>query len=145
MFKLLAIATIIFVVFNAFSSLPYNSNEILEAINQVRIENNLPALINSSVLENTASQKIDEIEKDQNFNHADWNKKIKDKLPTFKFIGENLAKNQPDLKTLIKAWLESPLHKQNILDKEFKKSGIAVRKISLDGAEQLIVVQHFSD
>jgi uncharacterized protein YkwD len=145
MFKLLAIATIIFVIFNAFSSLPYNSNEILEAINQARIENNLPVLINSSILENTASQKIDDIERDQNFNHADWNKKIKDKLPAFKFIGENLARNQKDLKTLIKAWLESPLHRQNILDKEFKKSGIAVRKINLDGAEQLIVVQHFSD
>jgi len=31
------------------------------------------------------------------------------------------------------------------MDKEFKKSGIAVRKINLDGVEQLIVVQHFSD
>ncbi len=70
MFKLLTIATIIFIIFNAFPSLPYNSNEILEAINQVRIENNLPALINSSILENTASQKIDEIEKDQNFNDS---------------------------------------------------------------------------
>ena len=61
MLKLLAVATIIFIVFNAFPSLPYNPGDVLTAINEVRMENNLPIFESINILEDTALQKIDEI------------------------------------------------------------------------------------
>jgi uncharacterized protein YkwD len=144
MFKLLAIGTIIFIVFNFFPSLPYNSGDVLTAINKVRIDNNLPAFEYYSILEDTASQKIDEIESTQKAEHgSNWSVKIKEKIPNYKVTGENMAQSYDDVESLVKAWLESPLHKKNILDKDYTKTGIAIKKINLNGKEQIAVVQHF--
>lgn len=144
MFKLLAVATIIFIVFNAFPSLLYNSGDVLSAINKVRMENNLPALEYYNVLEETAFQKIDEIESTQKAEHGlNWSVKIKEKVPNYKEVGENMAQGYDNTESLVKAWLESPSHKANILNPNYTKTGIAVKKITLNGQEQIAVVQHF--
>ena len=144
MFKLLAVATIIFIVFNAFPSLPYNSSDVLTAINKVRIDNNLPIFKSINILEDTALQKIDEIESTQKAEHgSNWSVKIKEKVPNYKEVGENMAQGYDDVESLVKAWLESPLHKANILNPNYTKTGIAIKKITLNGKEQIAVVQHF--
>lgn len=41
-------------------------------------------------------------------------------------VGENVAFNQPDAKTLLKAWMDSPGHRENILNKSFAAIGIGI-------------------
>lgn len=142
--KYIAILILFIWVITSFSSLPYNSNDILIAINKVRVENNLPILEAYSVLEQTALQKINEIESTQKAEHGlNWSVKIKEKIPNYKVTGENMAQGYNNVESLVKAWLDSPLHKKNILDKSYTKTGITIKKITLNGIEQYAVVQHF--
>lgn len=42
------------------------------------------------------------------------------------YAGENLGYSKLDAEKLIKAWMDSPDHRKNILDSNFKKVGIAL-------------------
>ncbi len=43
-------------------------------------------------------------------------------------VGENVAYNQADAESLLKAWMESPPHRENILKKQFTEIGVGVAK-----------------
>jgi len=60
---------------------------------------------------------------------------------SYQFAGENLAKNFNQPEALIKAWLRSPLHKQNLLDDKYREIGVAVVRGRLQGVETNLVVQ----
>src|SRR4051812_46532866 len=59
-------------------------------------------------------------------------------------VGENLAlgvfKNEQDL---IDAWMASPGHKENILNKEWREIGVAVVIGKYEGVEEYFAVQEF--
>lgn len=61
----------------------------------------------------------------------------------YKFAGENLAIGFLDSIEVHDAWLDSPTHKENILNKNFKEIGIAVLKGEFEGRETNVVVQLF--
>ncbi len=61
----------------------------------------------------------------------------------FTFAGENLAKNFYSSDEVVKAWMNSPSHRDNLLNSKYKDIGIAVVEGNLDGQKTTIVVQEF--
>ena len=57
-------------------------------------------------------------------------------------IGENLAAGQETAADVMRVWMESPTHRDNILEPSFKDIGIAVRSL---GGETLYWVVEFGD
>lgn len=61
----------------------------------------------------------------------------------FTFAGENLAKNFYSSEEIVKAWMESPTHRDNLLNANYKDVGIAVVEGTLNGQKTVLVVQEF--
>ena len=59
------------------------------------------------------------------------------------YAGENLARDFNDAGAVVNAWMNSPSHKGNLLDRNFKEIGVAVENGRLDGREGILVVQMF--
>lgn len=57
--------------------------------------------------------------------------------------GENLARDFSSADDIVKAWMASPTHRQNLLDKRYKEMGLAVKDGFINGVETTIVVQMF--
>ncbi len=58
--------------------------------------------------------------------------------------GENLARDFANTESMIAAWMKSPSHRANILDRRFKEIGIGVVNGTLGGVKTTLVVQHFA-
>jgi len=59
------------------------------------------------------------------------------------YAGENLARDFGDSDSVVKAWMESPTHRENIMSGRYAEIGIAVVNGILKGQETTLVVQHF--
>jgi hypothetical protein len=61
----------------------------------------------------------------------------------YRYAGENLARDFSDATSVVSAWMNSPSHKENIINPNYKEIGIGVVEGSLAGVETTIVVQFF--
>jgi len=61
----------------------------------------------------------------------------------FSYAGENLAVNFSDSQDVTDAWLNSPLHRANILNDKFTQIGIATAQGTYNGKDAVFVVQLF--
>ncbi len=61
----------------------------------------------------------------------------------FTYAGENLARNFNASSEVMDAWMNSPSHKENILNSHYTNIGIAVVNGVLNGQETTLVVQEF--
>lgn len=61
----------------------------------------------------------------------------------YQHAGENLARDFSSPKDVVAAWMASPTHKANILDKRYQDIGIAVMDGYINGVETTLVVQMF--
>ena len=61
----------------------------------------------------------------------------------YRYAGENLARDFPDASTAVNAWMNSPTHKENILNPNYKEIGIGVVEGNLAGTETTVIVQFF--
>lgn len=62
---------------------------------------------------------------------------------TYKFAGENLAKDFDTSVSVIEAWMASPSHRANLLNSGYKDIGIVAVNGTLLGEETTLVVQMF--
>ncbi len=119
--------------------------EIIQEVNAIRQEYNIPPLRENHLLTLAAYEKAEDMARNKYFAHTSptgipfyyW---IEQKGYLYTFAGENLAKNFTSTKQLIKAWMESPTHKENITDPDFCDIGIATRKLPQEGT---LVVEFF--
>lgn len=61
----------------------------------------------------------------------------------YQYAGENLARDFSDVPSAVNAWMNSPTHKENILNPHYKEIGIGVVEGTLSGANTTIIVQFF--
>ncbi len=61
----------------------------------------------------------------------------------FTFAGENLAKNFYKSDEVVTAWMNSPTHRDNLLNSHYRDIGIAVVDGVLNGQKTTLVVQEF--
>ncbi len=62
---------------------------------------------------------------------------------TYRYAGENLARDFSDPKSIVQAWLNSPTHRDNLLNSRYEDIGVAVVDGTLEGKDTTLVVQMF--
>jgi hypothetical protein len=97
-----------------------------------------------------AELKTDDMFKNQYFEHVSpidgrdvtfWAGEVKYQ---YSYIGENLAMgNFQNEKELVQAWMDSPGHRENILNLNYTQIGVAAKKGMIDGHNTWIAVQIF--
>jgi len=130
--------------------LELDPKKIIEFTNEARTKNNLPPLKENQLLNQSAYLKAKEMLELQYFAHeSPSGKKLENWLSevgySYLIAGENLAMgNFPSEKILVDAWLQSPGHRENILNPRFDEIGVAVLKGNFQGKETLLAVAHYA-
>lgn len=158
--SLIAIASL-FIVFQAILNyfpsvkpnvLGYASNisiqDVVSLTNQKRAESGLPALaLNQSLSAAAYTKGRDMIDRDY-WAHVSpdgtqpW-KFFSDFGYKYRYAGENLARDFSTANSAVDAWMNSPTHKENILNPKYKEIGIGVVEGDLAGSDTTIIVQFF--
>lgn len=122
--------------------------EVVNLTNQKRAALGLSALSLNQTLSSAAYTKgRDMIDKDY-WAHVSpdgtqpW-KFFKDFNYRYRYAGENLARDFSNANEAVNAWMNSPTHKENILNPKYKEIGIGVVEGDLAGSDTTIIVQFF--
>ncbi len=125
-----------------------NVTELFNNTNKARIKNGLSPLTYSPILAKAAEKKAKDMFEDNYWAHiapdgtTPWDF-IKGEGYTYTYAGENLAKDFDKSSSVVKAWLNSPTHRENLLNPNYTEIGFAVVNGILDGEETTLVVQMF--
>lgn len=112
------------------ANLSKEEEETLNAINEYRRENGLSELKAISKLQDVAKIKAEDIVENEYFSHNSANlgtpfEMLKNNDVKYKCAGENLAGSTTPEKA-VEAWIDSPAHRDNILDADYEYTGIYV-------------------
>ena len=61
----------------------------------------------------------------------------------YQYAGENLARDFSNANDAVNAWMNSPTHRENILNSKYKEIGIGVVEGNLAGVDTTVIVQFF--
>ncbi len=122
-----------------------NSQQLLRLTNVERGNADLMPLVSSDKLTKAAELKLQDMFEAQYWSHIApdgtkpwvWFKKAG---YDYSVAGENLAKNYESADSTIAAWMASPEHRKNILDKQFVEVGFAIGIDVLDGKTTTVIV-----
>jgi uncharacterized protein YkwD len=124
------------------------SSVLVDLTNDARKVDNLPILALNDKLTSAAQLKANDMAESGYFAHTSpegvtpWHW-FNEAEYTFVFAGENLAVDFTESEDVENAWLNSPKHRENILDPRFQEIGIAVKPGIYQGHETTFVVQMF--
>lgn len=124
------------------------SKVLIDITNKNRIENSLPILTENKKLYFAASLKAKDMLDNQYFAHESpsglkpWYF-LDIANYDYVYAGENLAINHTENTQTGRAWMDSPLHRKNILDNNFKEIGISAYSGNYEGRDTVFVVQMF--
>lgn len=145
--SLLVILTGIFLLPNIAYFSDITSQNLIELTNEERVKAGLSLLTANQLLAQAAYQKAQDILEQQSFQHnikeqkfSNW---IRDAGYRYSYVGENLAIDFITAEGVTTAWFNSPAHKKNLLDPNFKEIGIAVTSGEFQGQDTILVVQIF--
>lgn len=120
---------------------------LVKLTNQQRSLVGAKFLTTNELLAKAAYDKAQAIFSAQTFQHNFGDRKfsawIKDAEYNYTFVGENLAMDFITTEGVIDAWLNSPTHKDNLLNTYFTEVGIAVVKGEWQGRNTTLIVQIF--
>ena len=124
-------------------------NSLLTEVNQERTKANLPPLVINKELNQAALAKAQDMFNDQYWAHVAPDGKqawdfIKEAKYVYKYAGENLARDFNNSDEVVAAWMASPTHRENIMNKDFAQMGLAVVDGNLKGFNTTLVVQLFA-
>ena len=135
---------------NNIDNIKLSSKNVISITNKYRTENgNLVVLIENSKLDFSAEKKLQDMFVKGYFEHVspegvgvgDLGNQIGYE---YIIIGENLALgNFKNDQSLVDAWMASPGHRANILNKRYTEIGVAVGRGVYNGKNVWISVQHF--
>lgn len=124
------------------------SEEIIELSNQERVKKDLKPIRANQFLTKAAKNKGDFLKQRQIFSHNTEEKKFSDWVSKvgydYLYVGENLALDFSDSEDVVQAWMNSPLHKKNLLYPEYKEVGVAVIEGYNKDSSSILVVQIFA-
>lgn len=123
-------------------------NDLFFLTNKARVENGLPVLQLSPELSSAAQKKADDMFAKNYWahfapgeNNTPW-VFIRNSGYDYLYAGENLAKGYTDSKSVVDAWMASKMgHRENILGKNYKDIGFAVKEGKINGEDTVLVVQ----
>lgn len=122
--------------------------DLLNGTNQERRSQNLADLQINDQLSQAAFLKAQDMFANNYWAHtspagvAPW-KWFADTGYNYSVAGENLAKNYPTADATVQAWMNSPSHRENILNDKYVDVGFAVVDGTLDGRATTLVVAFY--
>lgn len=124
------------------------SNALIDETNENRMTNDLPALHENSLLDTAAQLKANNMATNNYFAHTSptgltpwyW---FGQAGYNFEYAGENLAVNFSDSQDVTNAWMNSPEHRENILDANYNDIGMATAQGTFQGRPAVYVVELF--
>ena len=122
---------------------------VIRWTNSQREKNGLPPLKENVKLDASAAIKAEDMFQNQYFAHESSTgvgvgDLVKEVDYEFIIIGENLALgNFKNDETLVQAWMDSPGHRENILNIKYTEIGVAVIRGKYEGRTVWMAVQHF--
>lgn len=125
-----------------------STQQIINETNKKRAEKGLPQLRENQNLSQAAYLKAQNMFEENYWAHFSpsgkdpW-KFILSSGYKFSYAGENLAKNFYNSEDAVDAWMNSPSHRENILNPQYQDIGIAVVDGVLQGQKTTLVVQMF--
>lgn len=147
LFLLLSVTSYLVIRKTAFGTL-VASSILIDFTNETRKELGIPPLIRNNLLQISSLEKARELSSLGYFSHsspdgsAPW-KFFRSAKYDYDFAGENLALNFPTSRKVHEGWLNSPKHRDNIVDPRFQEIGISVITSLYKEEPVLFVVQHF--
>ena len=124
------------------------TNVLVDLANKNRVGNNVAPLTRNTKLDNAASMKATDMINKNYFAHfapdgtSPWYF-IQEAGYNFSYAGENLAIDFTSENDIDNAWMNSPLHKENLLNSNFKELGLAAKEGVRNGVDTVYVVQMF--
>ena len=121
---------------------------LINLINEERTKNNLCLLESNPILDNAAEYKAQDMLEYNYFEHTSpsgitpwhWFEKAN---YNYVFAGENLAIGFLESEEVYSAWMNSPSHKANLMNPDYKELGIAVIDGNFNGSQTSVIVQTF--
>lgn len=121
---------------------------LVDLANQDRNQENVSVLSVNPILVEAAQKKANDMAEKSYFAHTSpegvtpwfWFREVG---YDYVYAGENLAVNFTETVDVHEAWLASPTHRQNILDRRFTEIGIATAEGFYKGRKATFVVQMF--
>ena len=123
-------------------------SSLLDQTNQVRLLNGVKALRINNKLNQAAYLKAQDMFAKQYWSHnapdgtEPW-KWLGDVKYNYDEAGENLAKNFVSTNTVMTAWMNSPEHRDNILNSSYKDVGFAIVSGELSGTPTSLIVAFY--
>lgn len=122
---------------------------LVDLTNEDRREHNRDRLRFNSTLTKAAQMKANHMAENGYFTHDSpsgvtpwyWFREVG---YSYREAGENLAVDFTDSKHLTDAWMDSRLHRENILEEDFTEIGIATARGQYKGRQSVFVVQLFA-
>ena len=123
-------------------------NEIFTKINEQRKKSSKSMFVENKLLSDAANKKLEDMFQKNYWDHTSPEGQkawvfIDETGYSYTLAGENLARGFITADGMVSAWMQSPTHKKNILDKEFAETGIAVGNGVIDGKSVTVAVQLF--
>lgn len=129
---------------------PFDKTQVVNLVNKVRVDKQLPALKPNSDLEAAALNRANSLCQQNYFGHIDpqgrrFNIYVKEAGYNYKDTGENLAHGYVIIEHMVKAWVNSPSHYANIINPNYTETGVGsiICTEFQDGTNDHIVVQLF--
>lgn len=125
-----------------------NTRDLLNLTNEQRTKNGLKTLRLNPKLTKAAEKKAQDMFKNNYWAHVSpagtepWDFILAENYDYY-YAGENLAKNFNTSKEAMSAWVESPSHQENLLNRNYDEIGFGVVNGVLEGYETTLVVQLF--
>jgi hypothetical protein len=122
---------------------------LLAETNTVREGQNLPVVGYSAVLSKAAQAKAEDMMLRQYFAHnspegvAPWTW-FDGVGYDYQYAGENLAIHFNESADVVRAWVASPKHYENLIKTEYTEMGLGIASGMMDGRQTTVVVQFFA-
>ena len=123
-------------------------DKVISLVNDARLANKVGILVKDEALTRAAQMKADDIFAKGYFAHTSpegktpWTWFAKAGYD-YAYAGENLAIHFTQAEDQQRAWMESPTHRKNILNPEYREMGVAVESGILEGKKTIVTVQEF--
>lgn len=123
-------------------------NNIMFETNAYRASQNLPKLATSELLNKAACLKLDDMVANNYWSHdkpdgtTPWTF-IEAAGYNYTAAGENLAFGQLTTTQVMNDWINSPKHKENLVNTHWKEQGVCVKFVQFQEREVFLMVHHF--
>jgi uncharacterized protein YkwD len=107
------------------------AGQVLALINNARVANGLSQVVRDGFLDSLALQHSQDMVKTNVMSHEGFDNRANTIITTLgaHCVGENVAMGYNTAASLVQGWLDSPGHRQNIMNPLFRKMGIGIAGI----------------